>query len=244
MPKNTIGDRFQHETRYARKKVPSGQFDHIERPAPYKKYPAATRVSLPQPDTGEGTALWETIGKRRSVRDFKDREITLDTLSQLLWATQGITGKTEHFSFRAAPSAGALYPMETYVVVNNTQGLEPGLYHYAIEDHELELLTRGDLRGKVSKAALNQYMCAEANVVFIWTAIFARSKWKYKQRAYRYVYLDCGHICQNLCLTAVALKMGSCPIAAFYDDEVNELIGVDGKEESTLYLCAVGAEKQ
>ena len=243
MTRDHIGDNFQQETKYIRGRPPAGHSEHITKTPLYKRYSSAKPISLPAPETQEGGPIWDTIRKRRSIRDFKDTPIPLTTLSQLLWATQGITAKEGHFSFRTVPSAGALYPIETYLVVNNVEGLEKGVYHYAVDGHELEMVREGDVRLKIARAALNQDMCAEANVVFIWTAIFNRSKWKYKQRAYRYVYLDAGHICQNLALGAVALGLGTCSIAAFYDDEVNELLGVDGKEESALFLCAVGNEK-
>jgi len=141
---------------------------------------------------------------------------------------------------RTAPSAGALYPVETYVAANRITELESGIYHYSVRSHALEQLKQGDFRGKVSAAALDQHMCGEAGAVFIWTGMFHRSTWKYQQRAYRYVYLDAGHIAQNLALAAQALGLGSCQIAALYDDEVNEIIGVDGLEESAVYMSAVG----
>jgi SagB-type dehydrogenase family enzyme len=144
------------------------------------------------------------------------------------------------YALRSAPSAGALYPVETYLSVQMVEGIEPGIYHYGVRDHELELLQPGDFRAEVAKAALDQGFLAEAAVVFAWTAVFARSKWKYKERAYRYVYLDAGHIAQSVALAAVALGLGSCQIAALYDDEVNAILGVDGKEESVVYMTALG----
>jgi SagB-type dehydrogenase family enzyme len=158
----------------------------------------------------------------------------------LLWAAQGITREAVNWGFRAAPSAGALYPVETYMSSQNISDLEPGLYHYSPPEHALELLKEGDFRGRLAEAALDQDFIAGAGVVFCWTAVFARSAWKYAERAYRYVYLDAGHIAQNVALAAVALGLGSCQIAALYDDEVNALLGVDGVEESILYLTAVG----
>jgi SagB-type dehydrogenase family enzyme len=124
--------------------------------------------------------------------------------------------------------------------VQAVKGVERGIYHYGVLDHELELLQKADFREAVASAALDQGFIAEAAVVFAWTAVFARSKWKYKERAYRYVYLDAGHIAQSVALAAVALGLGSCQIAALYDDEVNAVLGVDGKEESIVYMTAVG----
>jgi SagB-type dehydrogenase family enzyme len=144
------------------------------------------------------------------------------------------------YGLRTAPSAGALYPLELYLSVQNVSAIESGLYHYAVEPHQLEGLAKGDFRLRVARAALDQEMAYAASAVFIWTAVFERSKWKYRQRAYRYVYLDAGHSAQNLALAAVALGLGSCQIAAIYDDEANELLGVDGVTESTIYMTAVG----
>jgi SagB-type dehydrogenase family enzyme len=161
-------------------------------------------------------------------------------LAYLLWAATGIGRTEEGYEFRTAPSAGALYPIETYLVANDVQNLEPGLYHYAIRSHELEQLALGNLRQAAAMAALGQAMCAEAPVVFVWTALFGRSKWKYGQRAYRYVYLDAGHIAQNLALTAVSLGLGSCQIGALFDDEANKIIGLDGTAEGVIYMSTVG----
>ena len=144
------------------------------------------------------------------------------------------------YEFRTVPSAGALYPIETYLSVNNVEGLEKGLYHYDIQAHALEELKVGSFSEKIAQAALGQKMLIDAPVVLIWTAIFERSKWKYAQRAYRYMYLDAGHIAQNLALSATSIGLGSCQIGAFFDDEINQIIGLDGVEESVLYLSVVG----
>lgn len=144
------------------------------------------------------------------------------------------------YALRSAPSAGALYPVETYLSVQAVEGIDPGIYHYGVREHELELLRAGDYRDAVAAAALDQGFLSEAAVVFAWTALFARSKWKYKERAYRYVYLDAGHIAQSAALAAASLGLGTCQIAALYDDEVNSLLGVDGKEESIIYMTALG----
>jgi len=120
------------------------------------------------------------------------------------------------------------------------RSIEPGIYHYDVANHQLEQLSQGDFRAEVAGAALDQRMAADANVVFVWTAVFQRSRWKYRQRAYRYIYLDAGHVAQNLALAAVALDLGSCQIAALYDEEANRLLGVDGVEESTIYMSVVG----
>jgi SagB-type dehydrogenase family enzyme len=126
------------------------------------------------------------------------------------------------------------------LVIHAVEGIEPGIYHYAVDQHALEILRTGDFRTDIARAALDQDIAFWANVVFVWTAVFDRSKWKYRQRAYRYIYLDAGHIAQNTALGAVALGLGSCQIGALYDDEANALLQVDGVEESTIYMTVVG----
>jgi SagB-type dehydrogenase family enzyme len=238
--KETIGDLFQKETKYSRGKLSGRPLLWHKKPKTYKHYPEALKVSLETPTRDKGESLWTTIAKRRSVRNFKDEPLSKQDLSQLLWATQGITKKEMDFEFRACPSAGALYPVETYLVLNNVERIDAGIYHYDIPDHSLEQLQKGDFRLKIAQAALDQDMAFSANAVFVWTALFGRAKWKYEQRAYRYVYLDAGHIAQNLALAAVGLNLGTCQIAALYDEEVNSLLAVDGEEESVLYMSVVG----
>lgn len=238
--KMSCGDRFQEETKYSRGRLGGGFIDWRTKPEPFKTYPGAPRTKLIPPQLKGGMPLWEAIKLRRSVRDYRKDSISQAELSQLLWACQGVTARVSGYALRAAPSAGALYPVETYLSVQNVEGIEKGIYHYAVREHELELIRAGDFRVALAEAALDQDFLAEAALVFVWTAVFARSKWKYGERAYRYVYLDAGHIAQNVALAAVALGLGSCQVAALYDNEVNETLGVDGKEESVLYLTSVG----
>lgn len=235
-----IGGTFQQETKYRRGCLPGGRLDWANKPATYKHYPSAPKIPLSDPLAEGGPSLWDVLRERRSVRRFQDVPLQEQDLSQLLWAAQGITRFGQDVGFRTAPSAGALYPVETYLVIHAVEGIDPGVYHYAVERHALDQLRIGDFRAEIAQAALDQPIAAQANVVFVWTAVLARSKWKYKQRAYRYVYLDAGHIAQNVALAAVALGLGSCQIAALYDDEANELLGVDGVEESVIYMTVVG----
>jgi SagB-type dehydrogenase family enzyme len=235
-----IGNRFQDETKYFRGKLPGAFLEWQKKPEACKNYPDAAKIKLEPPETKGGKLLWEAINLRRSIRYFRNIPLHNAELSQLLWASQGITQKHMGYQFRAAPSAGALYPVETYLSVQMVEGIEPGIYHYSVRGHELELIRRGDLRFEVAEAALDQGFLAEAAVVFAWTAVFARSRWKYRERAYRYVYLDAGHLAQNMALAAVGLGLGSCQVGALYDEEVNALLGVDGQEESIVYMTAVG----
>ena len=236
-----VGDRFQRETKYHPDRMAGGGLDWASQPSAYKEYPQSKLVELPRPRPPSSMALHDALVKRRSVRDFSDDPLSLDQLSYLLWAAGGLQPRRGGDEFRTAPSAGALYPIETYVAVNRVAGVVSGIYHYSVKSHLLEELKSGDFGRQVATAALGQEMCADAAAVFIWTAIFQRAKWKYKQRAYRYVYLDAGHIAENFALAAVALGLGTCQIGALFDDECNRIIGVDGLEESVIYMSALGA---
>lgn len=234
-----IGDLFQRETKYHRGKL-FGGYRRPRRPEAHKLYPGARKISLPRPEEKDGMPLWEALKKRRSVRDFKKKPLTKGDLSQLLWATQGISKEIMGYELRTAPSAGALYPIETYVIIHDIEEIDRGIYHYDVSSHELELLRSGDFRKDIAEASLEQDFLAEGNLVFVWTAVFGRSTWKYGARAFRYIYLDAGHIGQNLALAAVCLGLGSCQVGALYDDEVNAILGVDGVEESVVYMSVVG----
>ncbi len=236
-----IGDLYHLETKYRRESMPRGGLDWARQPSPYKEFTYPLKhFQIRPPDQHGGKPLWEVISQRRSVREFSSQPITFSELSQLIWAIQGITSKAWGFEFRAAPSAGALYPIETYLVVNRVEELSPGIYHYNVKEAKLILLKEGNFGSDVCHAGLGQEMLEEAASVFVWTAIVQRSKWKYRERGYRYIYMDVGHIGQNLYLAATGLNLGCCTVGAFYDEEVNRLIGVDGKEEISVYLSAVG----
>ncbi len=233
------GLEFQRETKHRRDRLVGRSMDWGRKPETYKEYLDRPSTALPEPKRPV-SSLDELLRTRRSVRRFSEYPVSLEDLSYLLWAGDGITRREKGYEFRTAPSAGGLYPVETYLAVNNVVGVASGIHHYSIKHHALELIRKGQLGEEIARAALDQAMCASAPVVFIWTAMFERSRWKYGERAYRYVYLDAGHIAQNLALAAVSLGLGSCQIAATFDDEVNELLGVDGEEESVLYMSVVG----
>lgn len=234
------GDRFQRETKYIRGESLVGGMSLGNLPEPYKLYTNVQIVNLPEPKDLIEMSLDKALRKRKSIREYSSEPIQLDQLSYILWAANGIRNREENQEFRTAPSAGGLYPVETYLVVSNVLELYPGIYHYSVRKHELETLRKGNFTREIARAGMGQEMLRMAAVTFVWTAIFERSKWKYRQRAYRYIYLDAGHIAQNLALTATSIGLGSCQIGAIYDDEVNLIIGVDGIEESVLYMSTVG----
>lgn len=237
-----IGERFQQETKYFPDKMSGLDLDWEHMPERYKSYPESTpRTKLPEPGFSKDANFWETVLKRRSVRKFSpDRALPLETLSALLWATQGVTAEADDFHYRTVPSAGGLFPIETYVLAKSVDGLQQGIYHLRPYAFDLELIKPGDFSMDLAQAALGQNMVAHAQATFIWTAIVERSRWKYRQRAYRYIYMDAGHIGQNLYLAGTASGLGICGIGALYDDAVNSILGIDGIEETIVYMAAAG----
>jgi SagB-type dehydrogenase family enzyme len=196
--------------------------------------PTSGEMTLPAPrQTGE-TSLEEAIASRRSVREFTDEPLAWQDISQLLWAAQGITDPR---GLRAAPSAGALYPLELYVV------LKDGAYHYLPERHTVQLLAESDLRGDLWDAGLRQDALRQAPAIFVIAAVYQRTEAKYGERAERYVELEAGHAAQNLLLQAVALELGAVSIGAFYDDLVKAALSLPG-DCQPLYLIPVGHPQQ
>ncbi len=206
-----------------------------------KKTHAGETVSLPQPDFS-GITVEKALRMRRSVRSYSNQPLSMGELSQLFFAAQGITGKEQGITLRAAPSAGALYPCELYAAVFRVDGLDPGLYRYVPEGHSLVLVNGEVKESALTAAALGQEMVGDAAVTFIITGVFQRCTGKYGQRGYRYVYMEAGHTSQNLYLQAASLGLGSVCVGAFFDENLNQLLGVDGEREAALYLHAVGAQ--
>jgi SagB-type dehydrogenase family enzyme len=236
----TVGDDFQNETKYTRNKSLGGNLDWQNKPEIYKSYLSNKTIQLPKQFKEVTISFAGVLKRRKSTRSFSTKPLNKIDLAFLLWASTGIQRTQHDYEFRTAPSAGALYPIETYIAINNMEEIAKGIYHYDIKNHFLEEIKLGDYGDNIARAALNQRMCATSSAVFIWTAIFERSKWKYSQRAYRYIYLDAGHIAQNLALAVAGISCGSCQVGAFFDDEINSIVGIDGVEESAIYLSAVG----
>jgi SagB-type dehydrogenase family enzyme len=206
-------------------------------PARTKDYPESTRIALPPVSVPPDLSLARAIDQRRSLRDYADRALTTTELSWLLGAATGITGPG---GLRAAPSAGAQYPIETYVVAARVEDIEPGIYHYAPANHALERVRGGTFGGDLVIAGLGQEFLGQAPVVLVLSAIFQRLRWRYRERAYRYALLEAGHIGQNVYLAAEAAGLGACAVGAFFDDAINGLLEVDGVEEAALILVPVG----
>jgi SagB-type dehydrogenase family enzyme len=196
------------------------------------------RIHLTQELAYDGLTIEKAIANRRSQRDFTGKTMSLAELAHLLYYSSGITDKRQ--GLRAAPSAGATYPIEVYAIANNVEGIAKGTYHYLIPSHELELLREGDFRNEMSRAALQERMFKQANVIVALSAVFQRTQQHYRERAQRYIFFEAGHIAQNTYLIATSMGLGACAIGAFHDNEFNRLLGLDGRNESVLYLIAVG----
>jgi SagB-type dehydrogenase family enzyme len=209
----------------------------------YKVYPDAPRIALPPvPLTGldGGLATARAIATRRSTRAYVPIPMTLDELSGLLFLTGGITAGLHGNARRAAPSSGALYPIELYAVVHRVEGLEPGVYHYAYREHALEEVRAGDFRTAVVEQGIAQEFLGECGIVLFVTMILQRMRPKYQDRSYRYGLLEAGHLGENAYLAATSMGLGACGIGAFMDDAINEMLGVDGVEEAVVYMLAAG----
>jgi SagB-type dehydrogenase family enzyme len=214
--------------------------DYDKTPASPNPKPEAgdMRKKLPEPKYLGKVSLEETLVRRRSVRSYSSESLTLDEVSQLLWAAQGMTAPR---GYRTAPSAGALYPLELYAVVGAVGDLPAGVYRYDPKGHEVILVVAGDARSKLAEAALGQTFIQDAAISLVFTAIYARTTGKYGERGIRYVYMEVGHAAQNVCLEAVAMHLGSVPIGAFYDQEVSRILALP-KEEVPLYIMPVGKQ--
>ncbi|MGB6972081.1 MAG: SagB/ThcOx family dehydrogenase [Desulfobulbales bacterium] len=240
--KNSLGFRYLQETKFDAQTLWHKPRLDITPAQPYKQYAEAEKIKLPT-DWEMDKSLHEALQSRRSCRRYTDIPLSMENIAMLLWASQGISGRAGSFFFRTAPSAGALYPVETYLSIQNVESLPPGLYHFQPADFGLERISDGFAGKRVAEAALGQNFMAKAGVVFVWSAILRRNFSKYGHRGLRYVMMDAGHICQNLLLAAEGLALGACPVAAFYDDQLNSLFGLDGEEESVVYLAVVGAKE-
>ena len=189
--------------------------------------------------------VFTSIANRRSRRAFGQAPLTLKELSFLLWATQGVRKISgPDTAFRVVPSAGCRHALETYLCVFNVEGLQEGIYRYLPMEHQLLLVsqpTRLSLR--ISEAAFGQDFVGSSAVTFIWTAIPYRMEWRYDAAAHKVIAIDAGHVCQNLYTSCEAIHAGTCAVGAYNQEFMDEIIGVDGNEEFTIYLAPVGKRK-
>ncbi len=198
-------------------------------------------INLPEVRAINNKYLPEAIFNRRSVRKYSDLPLTIEELSFLLLATQGVREIIRNISFRTVPSAGARHPFETYLYVLNVEGLEEGLYRYLPVVHTLEFIRYiPNARERIIQATLEQVFVGTAAVVFFWAAIPYRTEWRYGPASHKVILLDAGHICQNLYLACEEINAGTCAIAAYSQELVDRFVGLDGEDEFVVYLAPVG----
>jgi SagB-type dehydrogenase family enzyme len=235
----SIGPRFHHKTGFGSTGAKGTDVTWgVQTPA-VKDYSGAPKIDLPKP-IETTMPLEEAIRDRHSVRSFANRPIPLASLSRLLNSACGITKPWGSRSHRSAPSAGALNPIEIYLVVGSVDSLPTGLYHYRPTDSSLELLAKGNMADSLHAAANGQACADSPPVALIIAARFARTTAKYADRGFRYVYMESGAVCQNVYLQATALNLGTVAVGAFDDDALNDLLGLDGIDEAALILMPVG----
>jgi SagB-type dehydrogenase family enzyme len=195
-------------------------------------------VKLPRPELEGKVSLEEAIARRRSVRRYRAEPLTLSQLSQVLWSAQGITAGGE---LRAAPSAGATYPLELFAFVGKQaiDGLEAGIYHYEVASHSLVCSQRGDSRRELARAALDQGFIVSAPVDIVICALYTRTSYTYGRRGERYVHMEVGHVGENIHLQAIALGLATVEVGAFDDEEVRKVLDVEERIKP-LYIMPLG----
>ncbi len=196
-------------------------------------------IKLPEPVHDSKTSIEKALLQRRSARSFQESSLTLAEVSQLLWAAQGITSPR---GLRTSPSAGALYPLEMYIVAGNVDALPDGVYHYRPVKHQLVRVITGDKRPALCAAALGQPSVRNAAIVLVFAAVYERTTVKYGARGIQYVHMEAGHAAQNVSLQAVPLNLGTVVIGAFQDDEVKKVLKMPDREQP-LYVMPVGRAK-
>jgi SagB-type dehydrogenase family enzyme len=236
--KDTIRKRIDFsQTDQSRGKAPPP----VEKPVPE----GAVTVDLMDPAALKGISacgLAQAIANRESRRTYSGRPLSPDEFSFLLWATQGIRRRLDRgHALRTVPSAGCRHALETYPCVLNVQGLDAGIYRYLPLEHKLLFVAAEEHLGpKLVRAAFNQPYPGSAAVTFVWTAIPYRMEWRYGLAAYKVIAIDAGHVCQNLYLACEVIGAGTCAIAAYDQEAMDDLLQIDGKEEFTVYMAPVG----
>jgi len=239
-----IGHEFMVKTRYGNLE-PSNQTKKVPQPPLEAFYSGTeTMIDLPMPEDIPAINIdfMAAVELRTSVRDYQHTPISLLELSFLLWCTQGVKQVLgDKATLRTVPSAGARHAFETYLLINNVEGIKPGLYRFLALEHKLAQMNMTDtIAEEITHGCLGQKMVLTSAVTFIWVADAVRMTWRYGERGYRYLHLDAGHICQNLYLSAQVIGCGACAIAAFDDEQLNSIVGIDGEKQFVVYVGTVG----
>ena len=193
-------------------------------------------INLPEPQYDSDVSIEQSLLNRRSTRSYTDEPLTLQEVSQLLWAAQGTTDPR---GYRTAPSAGALYPLELYLVAGDVEGWISGVYRYEPDGHQLVKTMDGDHRAELANAALEQSSVREGAISIVFTGVYERTTGKYGERGIRYVHIEVGHAAQNLCLQATAMGLGIVTVGAFSDEQVSQLLNLP-EDEQPFYIIPIG----
>jgi SagB-type dehydrogenase family enzyme len=196
-------------------------------------------IILPKPSLSSETSLEQAILNRRSIRDYSESPLSLKEISQILWAAQGITSEDGK---RTSPSAGAIYPLELYIVAGNVKGLEKGVYHYNPSKHSITKVLNGDLRAELARASLGQSWVSKAPIDLVFSGVYERTTGRYGERGIRYVHMEVGHAAENVYLQCESLGLGTVVVGAFSDEDVRKLLALP-ENENPLYVMPIGRKK-
>ncbi len=237
----SIGPLFLKKTTYQEMPLTPRQKEEKKPPLqmPYQGKPIA--LEKPMTLNHQNVSLDAAIEERRSHRKYTDEPLSLAELSYLLYVSQGVKKETQTHTFRTVPSAGASHAFETYIMINNVTGLNPGLYRYLALEHKLLKISEdADLATKMKVACLDQPMLENSALTFFWVADMKRMVYKYGERGYRFIFLDAGHVCQNIYLACENIGAGTVAIAAYDDQAVNTVLNLDGEAQFVTYIAPVG----
>jgi SagB-type dehydrogenase family enzyme len=237
--KDTIRQRIDFSETAQSRRLPAPP---LQKPVPED----AVRIDLPGGEEYLArlctVSVGEAVTRRESIRQYSSSPLTIEELSALLWATQGVRRVLNAATaLRTVPSAGARHPFETYLAVDHVESLEPGLYRYLPFDGQLVRLELDrEIGRKAASACLGQNFVAQAAATFFWTVIPERTEWRYDLAAHKVIAIDAGHVCQNLYLACEGIGAGACAIAAYDQEACDRLLGIDGDDEFTIYIAPVG----
>jgi len=214
----------------------------------YKSYPRFKKTLLPKIFSKEEVSIQEVIIKERPMMEFARKSFSLEEISKILFYSAGITHTEKmdekELSHRAYPSIGSRYPLELYPVLFQDNEIEPGIYHYNVKSHTLELILTGDYRNQIIYSTKNQEWIKNASLAILISAIFKRTEMEFGDRGYRYVLLEAGHLAQNLFLITASMSLTCDTIGEFLDDELNKLLDLDGTNEAIIYIMVIGGKSR
>ena len=242
------GYSFIEDTKYPHLSKPGQESGEPQPPYQLPYDPKLPLIDLPKPDSIDlgDYPLRKAVEERRSVRQYSEDSLSQEELSYLLWLTQGVKELNDKrkVTLRTVPSAGCRHPFETYLSINRVDGIMQGLYRFIATEHKLAPVQINDFfNGRLTEACMGQRQVATSAVTFIWAAVPYRTVWRYSERSYRYLYLDAGHVCQNLYLAAESIKCGVCAIGAYDDDAVDQLLGLIPPEMFAIYIASLGRKE-